>query len=679
MDPIIWTYNRLYRLFNRPAAKKALRVLLPLRMAFILPFHLGLFALSFYGAFLLANGWDALVDLHRVLLLPLSVLVAIRLAVYHYYDLFHGHWRYVSFEDLINIIRATVISSLLFYGAGMIWERDCISDRHYFLELILCIGMVGGVRFVVRNIRENMIQTRPLESIQRIALVGPLKKVQPLLKEFLSDTDSPYRPTAILDPEVTYAATTRISDVPLYTLKQVVAKPKRLRGTNSIVFCWPGATRKAMDRVVETLKPLQIPYKTVPHVDDILSDKISVNDLREVEIDDLLERPPVQTDMDEIKGYIKNKVVLVSGGGGSIGSELCRQIACFSPQRLVIVERSENSLYDLQLELTKTYPLLKLHAVISSINDGPGIADLMQRQAVDVVFHAAAYKHVPLMEAAPIESAYNNILGTYHLVKAAAMAKVQRFVMISTDKAVNPTNVMGVTKRIAEKVVQGFDAECTTQFMTVRFGNVLGSAGSVIPIFKKQILQGGPLTVTHPDIVRFFMTIPEAVQLVLQAGCLGRGGEIFVLDMGQPVKIVKLAEKLITLSGKRPYDDIEIEFSGLRPGEKMYEELFNSGEALTQTTHPRIKTAASNPVDFKKIDNQLAAVAELIRNRDEDALLELFYDLVPGYRSDKNAAESFRRSQVSTQTQTDLREDGVASELPKPATIAGNPKKVLVN
>jgi len=679
MDPIIWTYNRLYQLFNRPAAKKALRMLLPFRMAFILPFHLGLFVLSFFGAFLLANGWEAFIDLHEVLILPFSVLVAIRLLVYHYYDLFHGHWRYVSFEDLINIIRATVISSLLFYGAGMIWERDCISDRHYFLELILCIVLVGGVRFVVRNIRENMIQTRPLESIHRIALVGPLKKVQPLLKEILSDADSRYRPTAILDPELTLAAATRISDVPLYTLQQAIARPKRLRGTKSIVFCWPGARRKDLDRAVEKLQPLQIPFKTVPHVDDILSEKISISDLREVEIDDLLERPPVQTDLDEIKGYIKNKVVLISGGGGSIGSELCRQIAGFSPKKLVVVERSENSLYDLQLELTQTYPQLNLHAIISSINDGPGVSRLMQDQAVDVVFHAAAYKHVPLMEAAPIESAYNNILGTYHLARAAADAGVQRFVMISTDKAVNPTNVMGVTKRIAEQVVQGFDDKCATQFMTVRFGNVLGSAGSVIPIFKKQILQGGPLTVTHPDIVRFFMTIPEAVQLVLQAGCLGHGGEIFVLDMGQPVKIVKLAEKLITLSGKRPYDDIEIAFSGLRPGEKMYEELFNDGESHNRTTHPRIQSAACHKVDLETIESRMQAIAELICSRDEAGLLEVFYTMVPGYKGDKAAAESLRENQGRLPGSADASKNRPRCEMVAPTTCTGSPQKLVVS
>lgn len=637
----------MYRLLNRPSVKSALSWLLPFRMVFILPFHLGLFGLSFYAAVLLSDGWAAVEELYAVLLRPFAVLVVIRVLVFQYHDLFHGHWRYVSFQDLVNIVRATVISSLIFYSFSMVWSQFGISDRHFFIELMLCITLVGGVRFVVRNVRENMIQTRPLESVQRIALVGPLKKIQPLLKEILSDSDSVYRPTAIFDPEIAYSYNTRISDIPLYTLRQVTTKPKRLHGAVSIVFCWPGASRKDMDRVVEELQPLQIPFKTVPHVEDILSEKISISDIREVEIDDLLERPPVHTDMAEIQGYLEDKVVMISGGAGSIGSELCRQIATFKPKKLVIVERSENSLYDFRLELLKANPGLDLHAAISSINDGPGMMQLMKSQHVDAVFHAAAYKHVPLMEAAPIESAYNNILGTYHLAKAAKKSHVRRFVMISTDKAVNPSNVMGATKRVAEMIVQALNQGSETQFMTVRFGNVLGSAGSVIPIFKKQIMQGGPLTVTHPDIVRYFMTIPEAVQLVLQAGCLGHGGEIFVLDMGQPIKILKLAEKLITLSGKRPYDDIDIEFTGLRAGEKMYEELFNTDENLTQTSHPRVHTAICRSTDVAEIEKHVSTIAGLIKERDKHSLMRFFYTLIPEYEAWQVAAAA-NRNQLET-------------------------------
>jgi FlaA1/EpsC-like NDP-sugar epimerase len=340
----------------------------------------------------------------------------------------------------------------------------------------------------------------------------------------------------------------------------------------------------------------------------------------------------VHIDMAGIGDFLKGKVVLVTGGAGSIGSEICRQVAGFGPRQLIIVERSENSLYDFEREITRDYPDLPIVAAISTINDAAGMEKMMKAHRVEVVFHAAAYKHVPLMEKTPLESAYNNIIGTYNVVKAAIAAGVRRFVMISTDKAVNPANVMGVTKRIAEMVVQSHHRQKGTWFMTVRFGNVLGSAGSVIPIFKRQIAQGRSLTVTHPDIERFFMTIPEAVQLVLQAGCMAKGGEIFVLDMGEPVKILKLAEKLITLSGKRPYDDIDIVFSGLRPGEKMYEELFNDQENLLPTTHPRIKAAVSLAVDHDYMEIQVNAIKRIIHDKDEIAMHLKFLELVTGYR-----------------------------------------------
>jgi FlaA1/EpsC-like NDP-sugar epimerase len=335
--------------------------------------------------------------------------------------------------------------------------------------------------------------------------------------------------------------------------------------------------------------------------------------------------------MDRIREYLKGKTVQVTGGAGSIGSELCRQIARFEPGCLVLVERSENSLYDFERELKEILPDVPLHAAISSINDGPGILALMKDLKVDVVFHAAAYKHVPLMELAPVESAYNNILGTYNVAHASVMAGVKRFVMISTDKAVNPANVMGVTKRIAEMVIQSYNGAVKTRFMVVRFGNVLGSAGSVIPIFKKQIQDGKAVTVTHPNIERFFMTIPEAVQLVLQAGCMGRGGEIFVLDMGSPMKIVALAEKLITLSGKRPYEDIDILFTGLRPGEKMFEELLNTCEKNIETSHPQIMVAVSEPVDRSFVEQALSEIKGMVAQHDREGLLRKFKELVPGY------------------------------------------------
>jgi FlaA1/EpsC-like NDP-sugar epimerase len=632
MDLTTWHHKKLHQLANHPKAKAFVQRMLPYRLWVIVPLHILLFTLSYFMGYFLLYGpsFDRL--FFESLPFTLAPLIAIRLVVFFRYDLFQGHWRYVSFEDLTNIIRATLISSLIFYTLGILWSRTGMPERLYFIEMVFCIFLVGGTRYIVRHLRENFIQMRPADNLKRILLAGPLKHVQPLIKDLLGDPAGHYLPVAAVDPErPDNYGTSRLSDVPVFPPKGLLNRKKLLRNVSSVVICWPEASRRQISELVDALEPIQAPFKIVPQIEDILSDRVSISDIREVGIEDLLERPPVQIDMDKIRDYLTHKVVMVTGGAGSIGSELCRQIAGFEPKLLVIVERSENSLYDFRLELDRDFPGLNYRASVSSINDGSGLIRIMKKYRVEVVFHAAAYKHVPLMEDAPVESAYNNIIGTYNAACASSAAGVKRFVMISTDKAVNPTNVMGVTKRIAEMVVQSLDGSGKTQFLTVRFGNVLDSAGSVIPIFRKQIKNGGPLTVTHPEIERYFMTIPEATQLVLQAGCMGSGGEIFVLDMGRPVKIVKLAEKLITLSGKRPYEDIDIEFTGLRPGEKMYEELFNTGEALVETVHPRIKTARSQALERSFVASEINIVRELVHRHDAGALLDKFCELVPTY------------------------------------------------
>ena len=635
MDISAPKYHQLSRLFRHPLMKEIGRRLLPYRLFIIIPLHFLLFFISYSASFCLINGWDFSPVLFESLRFTLLPLIGLRFAVFYYYGLFQGYWRYASFEDLVVIIRAVLISTMAFIALGIIWDRTVISERQYVLEAILCIFLVGGVRFVVRNFRETFIQDRPSGTLERIVLVGPLKHVQPLVKQILGNPESHYSPAAIVDPErrESYEAT-RANDIPVYPIKHIPFRKKRMRNIAAVIICWPEATRDQTNDVVEKLEALQASYRIIPRIEDILSGKARVDDIREVEIEDLLERPPVQIDMDEIGGLIRNKVVMVTGGGGSIGSELCRQVAGFKPGELVIVERSENSLHELQLELGKQFPDLKFSASISSINDGPGLTRLMHIRSVEIVFHAAAYKHVPLMEAAPVESAYNNILGTYNAARAAMEAKVQRFVMISTDKAVNPTNIMGVCKRIAEKIVQSFNGFSSTKFITVRFGNVLGSAGSVVPVFRNQIKQGGPLTVTHPEIERFFMTIPEAVQLVLQACAMGNGGEIFVLDMGKPVKILHLAEKLITLSGKRPHQDVEIVFTGLRPGEKMYEELFDQEEKQIPTHHEQIRIAISEPLSVDFMKSQIEEIKTMVLRRGDQALMRKFKELVPEYKND---------------------------------------------
>ncbi|WP_372683010.1 polysaccharide biosynthesis protein [Desulfosarcina sp.] len=619
------------KLARSSAARRIARLIVPYRLVINIGIHTLLFMASYFYSIVLFNGLvldKIVIEMFMVTFWPLLI---IRLAVFYYNGLFSGMWRFVSFEDLIIIIRSVIISSLLVYGLSLVWDRICMGEAVYLLDMTFCIIFCGGIRLLVRNYREVYLAGDDPASRTRIILLGPVNRVQPILKDILGDPRSHYSVVAVVDPdEYSHSDGLRISDVPVMSIDRMLKLAKKIGDIDSMVICWPGSTRRQIDGVIERFQPLKITYKIIPHFEEIINEKVSVNSIRHVEIDDLLEREPVHIDMDGISDYIKGKGVMVTGGAGSIGSEICRQVAGFNPRLLFILDRSENSLYDFEREMTAAHPDLPIVSVISSVNDAAGLKRLMKAHRIEVVFHAAAYKHVPLMEKAPIESAYNTIIGTYNTVCAALEAGVRRFVMISTDKAVNPTNVMGVTKRIAEMIVQSSHRKHGTWFMTVRFGNVLGSAGSVVPIFKQQIKRGEPLTVTDPEIERFFMTIPEAVQLVLQAGCMAAGGEIFVLDMGQPVKIVKLAEKLITLSGMQPYEDIDIVFTGLRPGEKMYEELFNQAETLLPTSHPRIKSAQSQPVDKAFMDDQVKAIQAIIMQKDVEALYQAFMALVPG-------------------------------------------------
>ena len=492
------------RVINHRSPDSWLKALLSYRLVLNILLHIVIFLLSYAYAIVLLNGMAIDPISISIFVNTALALIITRLVVFYWHDLFSGLWQYVSFEDLINIVRAVVISSLGFYFLGRVWDAVRVSEELYILDMTFCLLFTGGVRTLVRNFRERFHRIRSNRSLRKALIVGPLDGIQPILKEFTSNPQSHYLPVAVLDPlKSRLNHKTRICDVPVVSLNHVLAKQEKYRGVDEIIFCWPGGNRSQIDSVVEQLKPLSLPFKTLPHIEEILDSRVRFSDIREIEIEDLLERPSVHIDMEQIGTYLEGKSILVTGGGGSIGSEICRQVAGFGPRQLVVVERSENSLYDLILEFQRDFPEVLLSAVISSVNDGPGLETIMLRHQIDVVFHAAAYKHVPLMEPAPVESAYNNIVGTYNTAKAAISAGVKRFVMISTDKAVNPTNVMGVTKRIAEMIVQSHN-NSTTRFMTVRFGNVLGSAGSVIPIFKRQILKGDAVTVTHPKIERFF-------------------------------------------------------------------------------------------------------------------------------------------------------------------------------
>jgi FlaA1/EpsC-like NDP-sugar epimerase len=397
-----------------------------------------------------------------------------------------------------------------------------------------------------------------------------------------------------------------------------------------ILIAIPSLSERQMKEILDICKETGCELDRLPGIYQLANGEVSVAKLKEVDVNDLLGREPIDIDLSLILGYVSDKTVMITGGGGSIGSELCRQIAAYKPRKLIIVDIYENSAYSIQNELKHNFPELELHVLIASVRNSKRIDKIFEEFKPDIVYHAAAHKHVPLMEDSPNEAVKNNVLGTWKVVQAADKYQVKRFVMISTDKAVNPTNIMGATKRICEMIIQTYNNHSKTEFVAVRFGNVLGSNGSVIPLFKKQIANGGPVTVTHPDIIRYFMTIPEAVSLVLQAGAYAKGGEIFVLDMGEPVKILDLAKNMILLSGHKPDEDIKIEFTGLRPGEKMYEELLMEEEGLQDTSNKLIHIGKPIEMSEEKFLKQLEELKKYVVEEPED-IREWVQRIVPTY------------------------------------------------
>ena len=421
-----------------------------------------------------------------------------------------------------------------------------------------------------------------------------------------------------------------LNGVPIAGSREDIPGLAREYRVDEIYVALPSAPAKERKKIIEICRETDCRIKVLPGIYQLLNGEVSVAKLREVQIEDLLGRDPIRVNLDEIMGYVQDKVILVTGGGGSIGSELCRQIAGHKPRQLIVFDVYENNAYDLQQELERTFPDLNLTVLIGSVRNTHRIETVFETYRPDIVYHAAAHKHVPLMENSPNEAIKNNVFGTYKTARAAGRYGAKRFVLISTDKAVNPTNIMGASKRMCEMVVQMMDRRYKTEFVAVRFGNVLGSNGSVIPLFRKQIAEGGPVTVTHPDIIRYFMTIPEAVSLVLQAGAYAKGGEIFVLNMGEPVRILDLAKNLIRLSGYVPNEDIMIEFTGLRPGEKLYEEMLMDEEGMQDTPNKLIHIGKPIEFDEEEFQKQLDELYE-IANQDSDHIKEAVQRIVPTY------------------------------------------------
>lgn len=556
-------------------------------------------------------------------------ITLIKLIIFAFFKMYRSIWRYASVEELVNIVLAAIVSNLAILSyTHLIGSNLPISV--YIIATLFDMMFIGGARFCLRVVKLYMDKFNQDKNKKRIMIIGAGEAGVLVIKEYKNHPQLNSKPVALIDDDE-YKQGRVIMGVPVVGKRDdILAQVERLK-IDEIILAMPSASKKDISSIVDICKKTKAKLKILPGVYELIDGKVTIKNIRDVQIEDLLGREEIKTDINAISSYIKDKVILVTGGGGSIGSELCRQIANIKPRKLVIIEIYENSAYDIENELLRRNKDLNLKIYIASIVDRDIMFDLFNIERPDVVFHAAAHKHVPLMEASPKESIKNNVFGTLNLVHAADKYGVKKFVMISTDKAVNPTNIMGASKRICEMIIQSVNPVSKTDFVAVRFGNVLGSNGSVIPLFKKQIEEGGPVTVTHKDVIRYFMTIPEAVSLVIQAGAIVKGGEIFVLDMGKPVKILDLAEDLIRLSGFEPYKDIQIEIIGLRPGEKLYEELFFEEENVTSTMHDKIFVAKPTFTDYKLLMKSLEEAKRIIKEGTDEDLKVYIQSIVPNY------------------------------------------------
>ena len=560
--------------------------------------------------------------------------IAFTLIFYFIWKLYNSVWRYASANELINIILATTCSAAA-QVIFCIMTDNQMPRSYYILYWFLLMAVTCGVRFgyrILRILKNKRLSFSTKKKCVNVMVVGAGAAGNMILREIESSEYLNMQAKCVIDDNAGCHGKV-MRGVPIVGGRDMILDAALQYGIDEIILAIPSANVQTRKEILDICKESGCKLRTLPGMYQLINGDVSISKLREVEIEDLLGREPIQINTEEVLEHVSGKVALVTGGGGSIGSELCRQIASHNPKQLIIVDIYENNAYEIQQELVRKYPNLNLVVLIASVRNTNRINDIFEQYRPDIVYHAAAHKHVPLMEDSPNEAIKNNVMGTYKTAQAADRYGVEKFVLISTDKAVNPTNVMGASKRICEMVIQMMNQGSKTNFVAVRFGNVLGSNGSVIPLFKQQIAEGGPVTVTHPDIIRYFMTIPEAVSLVLQAGFYARGGEIFVLDMGKPVKIVDLATNLIKLSGYKPGEDIEIKFTGLRPGEKMYEELLMNEEGLKKTANKMI--FIGKPIEFEteEFSRQLDKLISDAKKESAD-IRAVIKEIVPTYSNE---------------------------------------------
>lgn len=560
--------------------------------------------------------------------LPVNLIVTIILFIL--FKLYRSVWRFASTTEFLNVIGAcsgSILSQIVILAVLKI--RMPVS--YYLMKYVILILGIGSLRFAYRILRMFQEKRVGLRSDARknTMIVGAGEAGAMIIKELQNSRYLDQKVCCVIDDNDAKLGK-YIRGVKIMGRREDICFLAHELHIDEIVVALPSAPQSEVKEILQICQETGCELKVLPGLYQMINGDVSVSRLRKVEIEDLLGREPISLQVESVMGYVAGKTILVTGGGGSIGSELCRQIAAHEPEKLIIVDIYENNAYDIQQELKFKYPRLNLIVLIASVRNTHRMNSIFETYRPEIVYHAAAHKHVPLMEDSPNEAIKNNVFGTYKTAQAADKYGVKRFVLISTDKAVNPTNIMGASKRICEMIIQMMNNRSKTDFVAVRFGNVLGSNGSVIPLFKKQIEQGGPVTVTHPEIIRYFMTIPEAVSLVLQAGALAKGGEIFVLDMGEPVKILDLAKNLIRLSGYKPFEDIAIEFTGLRPGEKLYEELLMSEEGLKDTENKLIHIGKPIEFDEEKFRRQLEELKE-ISDKDSEKIRQKVQAIVPTY------------------------------------------------
>ncbi|CDF57745.1 polysaccharide biosynthesis protein [Thermobrachium celere] len=589
---------------------------------------------SIFAGYFARFSWNIPTEYLKIYRLSAIPITFIMIFSFYVFKLYKSIWRYASINELISVILAVTSGAIFSYVYGeIIGYRLPLSV--YFIMWALTILASGGIRFLRRLISSiEMLPKDVLKKSARVLVYGAGDAGALVVKEMRKHPELGYIPVGFIDDDKNKWGKS-INGINILGGREDLDSIVINKDIDEIIIAIPSLNNEDRKEILEVCSKTGCKLKILPGVYELIEGKISINQIRDVEIEDLLGREPVELNIEEIAGYLKNKTVLVTGGGGSIGSELCRQIVKFNPKKLLILDINENGAYELQTELQFKYGKnIDLDVIIASIREKNRLEEIFNKYKIDVVFHAAAHKHVPLMEANPKEAIKNNIIGTMNLAEVSSKYNVNKFVLISTDKAVNPTNIMGATKRFCEMIIQAMDKVSKTEFVAVRFGNVLGSNGSVIPLFKKQIKEGGPITVTHPEINRYFMTIPEAAQLVIQAGAMAKGGEIFILDMGEPVKIVDLAKNLIRLSGLEPEKDIKIVFTGLRPGEKLYEELLMDEEGLQKTAHKKIFVGKPGNYDINDIKTKIEILKENL-SADDETLFTIMEEYVPTYKRNK--------------------------------------------